>query len=96
MKKNISEKDELSLENGLIQSLYYLYQELLKGNMQELAYIMEAAIQACEEIIRNKISISQEGEEILRSFYILQEFRQLNKKQKEAFVREIKRTQTEH
>lgn len=90
------EKCSPSLEDGVIQSLYYLYQELLKENLQDLAYIMEATIRDFEEATRKHSSISHVGEETLRQFHILRGFRRLSKEQKELFIREIERAQTEH
>lgn len=96
MKENSKEKCNPCLEEAVIQSLYYLYQELLKEDMQELAYIMEATIRDCEKAICAHFSLSEQGEETLTQFHILREFRRLNKEQKEYFIHEIERTKTEH
>lgn len=96
MQDNTKKRYGPFLEGGIIQSLYYLYQELLKSDMQELTCIMEITIQDCEEAIRRSFSISQEEESIFRQFHILQEFRKLSKKQKESFLCEIGRIKIEH
>jgi hypothetical protein len=89
MKENKSKKKCLFQEDGILQSLYYLYQELLKAHMQELAFIMEATIQDCEEAIRKNFIISPEAEEIFKLFHFVRSARQLNKGQMHLFLSEI-------
>ena len=96
MTSDTKEKCSPSLEEAVIQSLYYLYQELLKEDLQELAYIMEATIRDCENAICNHFSLSKEAEDILAQFHILRGFRRLSKEQKDFFIHEIERVQTEH
>lgn len=89
-------KDKVFPEDGLLQSLYYLYQEILKANMNDLAFIMEATICDCEESVRSNFTVSQFGEEIFKQFHLLRRFRHLNQEQKEAFIREIESDIAEH
>lgn len=96
MKPNAVEKYSSLLERGVIQSLYYLYQELMKENQQDLASIIEKTILDCEKVIRKQFSLSQEEEDIFKLFHVLQKFRQLSKEQKDFLTREIGYIQTEH
>ncbi len=96
MKISTLEKQKPFLEDGLLQSLYYLYQEILKENLQELAYIVEVAICDCEEAIRKNFIVSEVGESIFTQFHFLRGFRQLNKEQREVLVRKIVLDQTKH
>jgi hypothetical protein len=89
MKIGTTEKSPSSLENAIVCSLCYLYQEVLKEGLQELTDIMETTIQDCEEAICANLHISQDGKDALKQFHVLRAFRQLSQKQKDFFIREI-------
>ena len=92
----ILEKDKPFLEDGVLQSLYYLYQELLKANLQDLATIIESAIVECEKITRKNLNISEVGEGVFKQFHIMRQFRQLSEEQKELFIFEMERSDVKH
>lgn len=90
MKKSKAVKeDKFSIGKGIVNSLYFLYQEILKENLLELAAIIETTIEDCEQGLRKHSAICPQSEDILKEFYILRKFRGLDKKQKEWFVYEI-------
>lgn len=90
MKKSKAVKEEkFSIGKGIVNSLYFLYQEILKENLLELAAIIETTIEDCEQGLRKHSAICPQSEDILKEFYILRKFRGLDKKQKEWFVYEI-------
>ena len=90
MKKSKAVKeDQFSIGKGIVNSLYFLYQEILKENLQELADIIEITIEDCEQGLRKHSAICPQSEDILKEFYVLRKFRGLDKKQKECFFYEI-------
>lgn len=78
-----------ALEEGVIRSLWFLYQEVVKGGAQELASIVEATIQDCEAVICESAPATVEHEDLLHQFYVLRTFRRLDSAQKQAVVRAI-------
>ena len=51
MKTALSGERKETLEDGVIQSLCYLHQETLKENRQELAGVIQTAIEQSEQVI---------------------------------------------
>lgn len=80
-----------SLTDGVIQSLCYLYQETLKGNLQELANIIQKAIEEGITAVEKNVPLSPESGDLLKQFYVLRGFYTLDDAQKEVFIREIER-----
>lgn len=85
-------------ENGspqeeIIQSLCYLYYEALKENIQEMALILQQAIERSEQIAFRNAPLSDETKDILKQFFIVQRFQRLNEKQKDLVVRALERIQ---
>jgi hypothetical protein len=78
---------------GMIKSLCFLYYEALKENMQDMALILQHAIERSEHIAFKKAPLSDEAKDTLRQFFIVQRFQRLNEKQKDLFVRAIERIQ---
>lgn len=83
------------VETSVLQSLYFLYQELLKENSMDMANSIENTISVCEDIARGRAAIAPEAaitpenEDIFAQFYILREFRRLSKKQKSLLIDEM-------
>ncbi len=88
-KSRILKEDRSPFAKGIIQSLCFLYQELQKENLQELASLIETTIDDCERALRERFPICSESEDTLRQFYLLRGFKQLDKEQKELFIRAI-------
>lgn len=82
-------------EGGFIPSLCYLYQEALRQNLQELAAVIQRAIEQGEHAIHMDGSLSTDSADVLRQFYVLRGFCALNEAQKNLFLREIERIQME-
>lgn len=87
------ESDSKSPHEVMIQSLCYLYYEALKENIQEMALILQQAIERSEQIAFRKAPLSDETRDALKQFFIVQRFQRLNEKQKDLFVRAIERIQ---
>ena len=77
------------LEDGVIQSLCYLHQEALKENRQELAEVIQTAIEKTELLMPASVSLSRDSKDLLQQFYLLRGFQALDAVQKELFIREI-------
>lgn len=87
MKSDIAQNTE-SRQNEIVQSLLYLYQETLRGNMQELSHILQTTIESCGRV-KNASSQPLSSGDILKQFYILREFQRLDDRQKELFLQKI-------
>ncbi len=77
------------LEDGVIQSLCYLHQEALKENRQELAGVIQTAIEKTELLMPASVSLSRDSKDLLQQFYLLRGFQALDAVQKQLFVRKI-------
>jgi len=77
------------LEDGVIQSLCYLHQETLKENRQELAEVIQTAIEKTELLMPASVSLSRDSKDLLQQFYLLRGFQALDCVQKELFIRGI-------
>jgi len=88
-----TKSENKSPHEGMIQSLCYLYYEALKENMQDMALILQQAIERSEQIAFRKAPLSDGTKDALKQFFIIQRFQRLNKKQKDLFVRAIESIQ---
>ena len=82
-------KRKETLEDGVIMSLCYLHQEALKENRQELAGVIQTAIEQSEQVIPASLSLSRDSKDLLKQFYVLRAFQELDAVQKELFIRKI-------
>jgi hypothetical protein len=82
-------KRKETLEDGVIKSLCYLHQEALKENRQELAGVIQTAIEQSEQVIPASLSLSRDSKDLLKQFYVLRAFQALDAVQKELFIRKI-------
>ena len=89
MKTALPEEREAALEDGIIQSLCYLHSETLKENRQELAGVIQTAIERSEQVIPASLSLSRDSKDLLKQFYVLRAFQALDAVQKELFIRKI-------
>jgi hypothetical protein len=78
---------EDSFENGLIQSLCYLYTETLKKGFDGLANVLEPMLEKCIEVIGTRGTMPAESEDSLKLFLVLRKFRCLSSRDKQAFLR---------
>jgi hypothetical protein len=76
-----------TLEDGVIKSLCYLHQETLRGNLKELARVLQTAIEQSEHVIPASVSLSSSSNNLLQQFYVLRGFQSLDAIQKELFIR---------
>lgn len=92
MKSLCNEKMESGVKNNeenVIQSLLYLYQEALRENMQDVARVIQVAIESCERMDGDTASVSKPCDDRLKQFYVMRAFLKLNDMQKEMFIQEI-------
>ena len=89
MKMPLPGERKETLEDGVIQSLCYLHQETLKENRQELAGVIQTAIEQSEHLIPATVSLSRDSRDLLQQFYLLRGFQALDAVQKELFIRKI-------
>ena len=89
MKTALFGKRKETLEDGVIQSLCYLHQEALKENRQELASVVQTAIEKTELLMPASVSLSRDSKDLLQQFYLLRGFQALDRVQKQLFVRKI-------
>jgi hypothetical protein len=87
MKTIAVDGSEDSFENGLIQSLSYLYAETLRKNYAALADVIEPMLDKCFELVSAGGSLPAESEDALKLHLILRKFRRLGNQDKQAFVR---------
>lgn len=78
---------EDSFENGLIQSLCYLYAETLKKGFSSLADVIEPVLAKCIELIGARGTMPAESEDSLKLFLVLRKFRCLSSRDQQAFIR---------
>jgi hypothetical protein len=83
----VNSGSEDSFENGLIQSLCYLYSETLQRNFVGLADVIESMLQQCVDVIGARGSLPAESEDALKLFLILRKFRAFSSSDKQAFLR---------
>jgi hypothetical protein len=93
MKTALFGKRKETLEDGVIQSLCYLHQEALKEDRQELAGVIQTAIEQTEHLIPESVSLSRDSKDLLQQFLLLRGFQALDAIQKELFLREIESMQ---
>jgi hypothetical protein len=60
MRTALSGERKETLEDGVIQSLCYLHQEALKEDRQELASVIQTAIEQIEHLIPASVSLSRD------------------------------------
>ena len=89
MRTALSGERKETLEDGVIQSLCYLHQETLKENRQELAEVIQTAIEKTQLLMPASVSLSRDSKDLLQQFYLLRGFQALNRVQKELFIRKI-------
>ena len=89
MKTALFGKRKETLEDGVIKSLCYLHQETLRENRQELAGVIQTAIEQSEQVIPASLSLSRDSKDLLKQFYVLRAFQVLDAVQKELFIRKI-------
>ena len=89
MKTALSGERKETLEDGVIQSLCYLHQETLKENRQELAEVIQTAIEKTQLLMPASASLSRDSKDLLQQFYLLRGFQALDAVQKELFIRGI-------
>ena len=89
MKMALFGKRKETLEDGVFQSLCYLHQEALKENRQELAGVIQTAIEQSEQLMPASVSLSRDSKDLLQQFYLLRGFQALDCVQKELFIRGI-------
>jgi len=94
MKTALSGESKETLEDGVIQSLCYLHQEALKENRQELAGVIQIAIEQIEHLIPASVSLSRDSKDLLQQFYLLRGFQALDAAQKQLFIRKIESAQS--
>jgi hypothetical protein len=94
MKTALFGKRKEILEDGVIQSLCYLHQEALKEDRQELAGVIQTAIEQIEHLIPASVSLSRDSKDLLQQFYLLRAFQALDAVQKQLFIRKIESVQS--
>ena len=94
MKTALFGKRKETLEDGVIQSLCYLHQESLKEDRQELAGVIQTAIEQIEHFIPASVSLSRDSKDLLQQFYLLRGFQALDAAQKQLFIRKIESLQS--
>lgn len=87
--KSPTNQKQSFVQDSVITSLCYLYQEAVKENCQELAQIIQTAIESCEGLEIKGTTHSKGCGDMLKQFYVLREFQKLDDLQKELFIREV-------
>lgn len=82
-------KKRKSCQESIIESLCYLYQEALKENLTDIAYIIQEAIDDSTRYLDSDVLQSKTCESVLKQFRVLCQFQKLNDTQKDLFIRQI-------
>lgn len=90
-KEQLVKTGQETLEDGVTQSLCFLYRETLKENKQEMNAVIQKAIEEIQDIMKGDLVLSNASEDALKEFCLLRGFRRLNKTQKELFIRAVDR-----
>jgi len=80
--------DDQSFKDGLIQSLCYLFQEAIKEERQDLANVLQWAIEQTKRT-PEEMPLSPQSLDCLHQFYVLRKFQGFSMEQKQMFIREI-------
>lgn len=71
-----------------MSSLCFLYQEAARENAQELASILETAVEEVQ-LLDSKATYSKETTGLLKQFIVLRGFQKMSQEQKELFIRQV-------
>jgi len=81
-------QDKVLIGDAVIQALCKIHQEALTDGVEDIAVIIAEAIENVIELSSINY-LSGVSEELLKQYYILNNFQKLNKKQREQFLKTI-------